>query len=222
MKKCKICPLFNKLRGQPQYKNMIWQASIYGKLIKTEQRIWQVQKNTLILYRHQQNKTNMKTILITLFLAFAAIHGAVAQRQTTVSRPEVTAVASGEQVEQAPQFPGGQAALTSYLSKNLKYPDLASLYGVEGQVLMRFCVEVDGKISNITASKCQIERFNTTKFSQETEVRQKQLKEQFALLFAKEGARVIRKMPKWQPGTVDGKKVPMYFVLPITYKTLNK
>ena len=69
---------------------------------------------------------------------------------------------------------------------------------------------------------CKIERFNTTKFSQETESRQKELKKQFALLFAKEGARVIRKMPKWTPGTLNGKAVRVKFDLRISFIDPNK
>ena len=82
---------------------------------------------------------------------------------------------------------------------------------------MTFVVGVDGSLSNISAHDCKIERFNTTKFSQETESRQKELKKQFALLFAKEGARVIRKMPKWTPGTLNGKAVRIKFDLRISF-----
>ena len=67
-----------------------------------------------------------------------------------------------------PEFKGGQKALTIFLTKNLRYPDTAADYGVEGSVVMTFVVGVDGSLSNISAHDCKIERFNTTKFSQET------------------------------------------------------
>ena len=121
-----------------------------------------------------------------------------------------------------PEFKGGQKALTIFLTKNLRYPDTAADYGVEGSVVMTFVVGVDGSLSNISAHDCKIERFNTTKFSQETESRQKELKKQFALLFAKEGARVIRKMPKWTPGTLNGKAVRVKFDLRISFIDPNK
>ena len=50
----------------------------------------------------------------------------------------------------------------------------------------------------------------------------KELKEQFALLFAKEGARVIRKMPKWAPGKVDGESVRTKINQRITFIDPNK
>ena len=87
---------------------------------------------------------------------------------------------------------------------------------------MTFFVEKDGSLSEISAHDCKIDRFNTTKFSQETESKQKELKEQFALLFAKEGARVIRKMPKWTPGKVDGKNVRTKINQPLTFTDPNK
>lgn len=119
-------------------------------------------------------------------------------------------------------FPGGQQALTKFLDKNMQYPDAASDYGVEGSVIMTFFVEKDGSLSDISAHDCKIDRFNTTKFSQETESKQKELKEQFALLFAKEGARVIRKMPKWIPGKVNGESVRTKINQRITFFDPNK
>ena len=72
------------------------------------------------------------------------------------------------------------------------------------------------------ATDCKTERFSTTKFSQETEARQKELKKQFALLFAKEGARVVRKMPKWAPASVNGIPVSVKYNLTIHFTNPNK
>ena len=87
---------------------------------------------------------------------------------------------------------------------------------------MTFFVEKDGSLSEISAHDCKIDRFNTTKFSQETESKQKELKKQFALLFAKEGARVIRKMPKWAPGKVNGEAVRVKMNQRISFIDPNK
>ena len=107
-------------------------------------------------------------------------------------------------------------------AKNLQYPDAAGDYGVEGCVVMTFFVEKDGSLSDISAHGCKIDRFNTTKFSQETESKQNELKKQFALLFAKEGARVIRKMPKWMPGKINGESVRTKINQRITFSDPNK
>ena len=144
----------------------------------------------------------MKRIILSLMLV-ALTMTAVAQSANNIERP---------------QYPGGLEALAQFLSENVKYPEVAEAYGVEGKVVMDFVVEKDGSLSEIAAHDCKIERFNTTKFSQETEARQKELKEQFALLFAKEGARVLRKMPQWIPGNVDGKPVRVKLRQPINFR----
>ena len=130
----------------------------------------------------------------------------------------ITAVAQNSKNVENPQFPGGLEALAQFLVDNVKYPEVAEAYAVEGKVVMAFIVEKDGTLSEISAEDCKIERFNTTKFSQETEARQKELKEQFALLFAKEGARVLRMMPQWIPGYVDGKPVRVKLRQPINFR----
>lgn len=119
-------------------------------------------------------------------------------------------------------FPGGQKALMKFLSKNVIYPDVAKDYGVEGSVVMSFFIDKDGTLTDISAHDCKIERFNTTKFGEETDARQKELKEQFALMFAKEGARVIRKMPKWKPGRLNGNTVRVKINQPITFSMPGK
>lgn len=121
-----------------------------------------------------------------------------------------------------PKYRGGDKALLRFISSNLKYPELAAKYHVEGKVIMHFLVNTDGTISDISAGDCTIERFNTTKFAQEPEAKQKELKELFALLFAKEGARVIRKMRKWTPAQKDGQVVRVKFNLPLRFEDLGK
>ena len=83
---------------------------------------------------------------------------------------------------------------------------------------MNIIVDVDGTIKDISATNCEIVRFNSTKFAQETQAKQKELKELFAKQFAKEGFRVIRKMPKWIPGTINGKNIRTKYRIPITFR----
>ena len=148
----------------------------------------------------------MKRTILSIMLA-ALTMGAVAQSSDSIrvkNNTIGTNIYYGE-YENSPQFPGGKKALMQFLDKNVQYPDAAHDYAVEGQVIMTFFVNEDGSLSDISARDCKINRFNTTKFSQETESKQKELKEQFAKLFAKEAYRVIKKMPKWVPGKQNGK-----------------
>lgn len=98
------------------------------------------------------------------------------------------------QVEVMPRFPGGQNALMRYLSLNLRYPYEAMENGVQGSVLVQFVVCEDGSLCN--------EQFMKTLGSGcEQEV-----------------LRVLRSMPPWEPGTVEGKPVKTYFRLPVTFR----
>jgi protein TonB len=146
---------------------------------------------------------NKRKILVIALVTLTM--SATAQNVDSVRVENNSVQAPPMEANALPVYPGGKSALSKFLTKNIQYPDAAEAYGVEGTVTMSFFVNEDGSLSDISAHDCKLDRFNTTKFSQETEVRQKQLKEQFAKLFAKEGARVIRKMPKWTPGKVNGK-----------------
>lgn len=161
----------------------------------------------------------MKRAFIAIILA-ALTMGAMAQNTVSIEKNDSATIISSHKITAS--FPGGQQALTKFLNKNLQYPDAAGDYGVEGSVVMTFFVEKDGSLSDISAHDCKIDRFNTTKFSQETESKQQELKKQFALLFAKEGARVIRKMPKWMPGKVNGESVRTKIKQRITFSDPNK
>ena len=97
-------------------------------------------------------------------------------------------------VEQQPQFPGGQAALFSWLSQNIHYPPVAEENGIYGRVTVSFVVEPDGSISNV-----QVVRGVDPSLD-------------------KEAVRVTKAMPKWQPGKQNGQAVRVKYNLPVTFK----
>ena len=97
-------------------------------------------------------------------------------------------------VEQMPEFPGGMPAMIEFLQTNLKYPSDAKKQNVGGRVLFMFVVETDGTISNVRVAK-----------------------NVFPSLDA-EAVRVVKAMPKWNPGKEKGKPVRVNFSLPIVYK----
>lgn len=100
--------------------------------------------------------------------------------------------------EQMPEFDGGQEAMMKYISDNIQYPPLARESGIEGKVVLKFAVGVDGHISNIDV-------LGNKKLGWGCE---------------EEAIRVVKSMPSWRPGKQNGKPVPVYFTLPIRF-TLN-
>ncbi len=97
-------------------------------------------------------------------------------------------------VEHQPEFVGGMKALSAYVNNNLKYPEPARLAGVEGKVYLNFVVDKEGGIHDVKVLK--------------------------GLGFGCDEAaiRLVAKMPKWKPGSQDGKPVAVSYNIPIQFK----
>lgn len=96
--------------------------------------------------------------------------------------------------EQMPSFPDGMGALMQYLSSNIKYPVEAVKNGMQGRVVTSFIVEKDGSISEVKVVKSVHPALDA------------------------EAVRVVKAMPKWNPGKENGKPVRVKFTLPVTFR----
>lgn len=122
------------------------------------------------------------------------------QEQVVVKEPEPEKPKEEEifvAVEQMAEFPGGQAALMKWLSSNIRYPEAAQQNDIQGRVIVKFVVEKDGSIGQATILKGVDKDLD------------------------REALRVVKKMPKWQPGKNNGVAVRSYFNLPVTFKLQN-
>ena len=99
-----------------------------------------------------------------------------------------------EVCEQMPSYVGGQPALMKYLIENVRYPKAAVEAKQQGRVVVQFVVEKDGAVSSV-----------------------KLLKSVTPLLDA-EAIRVVKAMPKWNPGKKDGKLVRVRYALPVSFR----
>ena len=97
-------------------------------------------------------------------------------------------------VEQLPSFPGGQAALDSYIGNNLQYPEKAKEKGVQGRAFVKFIVEKDGSISNVEVNRSVNPDLDN------------------------EAIQVIKSMPKWNPAKQNGTEVRAYYYVPVTFR----
>lgn len=100
-----------------------------------------------------------------------------------------------DQVEMQPVFPGGEAALSNFVETNLVYPENAIDRNVEGTVRVQFVVDEKGNVKNPVVAG-----------------------EKTGQGLDEAAMEVIRKMPAWTPGQVNGKNVKTRLVLPITYR----
>lgn len=166
-------------------------------------------------------------ISFTLMKAFQVIISAVALFVSTAASAQCAnctgtdsinqVVPEGMAIEVMPQYPGGEEAMMAYLIANIKYPETAKHFGAEGRVVMDFIVDIDGSLVDIKAHSCNITALDEALLSQETEARKAEIREQVALQFAKEGARVIKGMPKWTPGKRNDVAVRVKYALPIRF-----
>ena len=105
------------------------------------------------------------------------------------AQPEIFQV-----VEDMPEFPGGEKEMLDFLYKNIKYPANARKEGIQGIVVISFVVTPSGNYTNV-----------------------KSIREPNSSL-GEEAMRVIKLMPKWNPGKQRGQAVPVKYNLPIRFK----
>ncbi|MDX9810815.1 MAG: M56 family metallopeptidase [Bacteroidales bacterium] len=98
-------------------------------------------------------------------------------------------------VEEMPLFPGGDVGLLQFIAENTSYPEEAKTKGIQGRVIVRFCVETDGSVNRLSVMKG------------------------IDPLLDSEALRVVGSMPKFEKaGHQGGKAVPVWYMVPITFK----
>lgn len=99
-----------------------------------------------------------------------------------------------DKVEVMPEYPGGAVAFMRYLAQNVKYPTVAQENGTQGIVVVQFVVDADGSVTNAHV---------TTSVDPYLD---------------EEALRVIKSMPRWTPGKLNGKPVRVKYTTPIKFR----
>jgi len=97
-------------------------------------------------------------------------------------------------VEVPPTYPRGETALLEFVNKNVVYPAVAVEQEIQGTVILRFKVDVDGSVSDIKIEKS---------LSHECDL---------------SAIRVVGKLKGFKPAMQKGKPVPVWFRLPIHFR----
>ena len=97
-------------------------------------------------------------------------------------------------IEEPAEFPGGNRALYSYISNNVKYPVIAQENGIQGKVYVKFIVNEQGVVSN-----AEILRGVDPSLD-------------------KEALRVVNSLPNFKPGRQRGKAVKVYYNAQISFQ----
>ena len=136
----------------------------------------------------------MKKLLFSLLLLCLPIPGTAQTEKPDIARiadsKDSLKISKFRKIIKMPEFPGGKKALYRFLNKKIRWP----MYNRDsGTVLVRFIVSKTGKIEDIVVLQslnrmCDIE-----------------------------AVRLIKSMPDWTPGQIDGKNANTYFTIPITF-----
>lgn len=97
-------------------------------------------------------------------------------------------------VDNMPQFPGGMNVLLSFIEENTQYPAEAQKKGIQGKVLVQFIIDENGYVMapDIVRS--------------------------IEPSLDKEALRVIKMLPQWKPGTLQGKAVKVKYTVPVAFR----
>ena len=96
-------------------------------------------------------------------------------------------------VEQMPMFPGGEVGLLRYLQENIQYPPEAAKNNVQGRVILQFVVDKTGQVGEVKILRSVSEEIDA------------------------EAVRVVKSLPKFEPGRQDGKPVAVWYTLPVSF-----
>lgn len=110
------------------------------------------------------------------------------------STPKEEEVVDNALVEVQASYPGGEAALIAFISKNLVYPQIAVEQDLQGTVILRFRVNADGTVGDIIVKKS---------LSRECD---------------QAAADVVKKLKRFIPAKQQGHPVPVWFTLPIRFQ----
>lgn len=101
-----------------------------------------------------------------------------------------------ETVDVEPQFLDGEIGLERYISKSIQYPVICQENGIMGCVIVTFVVDENGQVIGEHILKGVDQYLDA------------------------EALRVVRSMPRWTPGLLDGKAVKVSVNVPINFRLI--
>ena len=97
--------------------------------------------------------------------------------------------------EEMPSFPGGEKALMQYIKDNTYYPKEMCEGAAQGRVMVGFVINEDGSISDVKVLRSLTPEFDEV------------------------AVKIVKGMPKWNPGKQNGKAVKTKYTVPVSFRT---
>jgi protein TonB len=157
---------------------------------------------TYILPKVVDDSMDVTSLMINDFISESVVNKAVTDNTGNIDSiafaSPVTEVPEETEpftfVEEQPEFPGGEKALLKFIADNTKYPPVALENSIQGKVFVKFAVWSDGSVRRLEV---------TRKVDQALDA---------------EALRVVSILPRWKPGRQNGKAVPVWFSVPVTFE----
>jgi periplasmic protein TonB len=128
------------------------------------------------------------------FILFAAsLLASITGSAQTNLNPAATQQAVPNRVAQMPEFPGGYDSLNRFINANMQYPKAEKANHVEGIVGVKFIVNLDGSVSDVSVPR---------KVSPACDA---------------EAVRIVKLFPKFKPGREGGKVVRVYYSVAVKF-----
>jgi TonB family protein len=165
-------------------------------------------KKRIAMKKEKKNRTLMGSSLAILAILSAALVLSVSScsnsgKITPNNENEVSALQSEPlpdddqvylEVDELPVFKGGEAGLLKYVAENTKYPEEAKKNNITGKVLLKFVVEKDGSVSNVSVLQGVNYLLDSAAFQ------------------------VVSSLPRFEkPARKNGQDVAVQFMLPVTF-----
>lgn len=97
--------------------------------------------------------------------------------------------------EEMPSFPGGEKALMQYIKDNTYYPKEMCEGAAQGRVMVGFVINEDGSISDVKVLRSLTPELDEV------------------------AVKIVKGMPKWNPGKQNGKAVKTKYTVPVSFRT---
>lgn len=97
--------------------------------------------------------------------------------------------------EDMPSFPGGEKALMQYIKDNTYYPEEMCEGAAQGRVMVGFVINEDGSISDVKVLRSLTPELDEV------------------------AVKIVKGMPKWNPGKQNGKAVKTKYTVPVSFRT---
>jgi TonB family protein len=128
--------------------------------------------------------------VLGLFALIVFLTGCAAEKE-----PLITSPLSYDKLTEPtmPKYPGGPEKMFEFIADNLRWPEDDGSC-IQGRVIISFIVEKDGSLTDVKVEKGVDPSFD------------------------KEAVRVVKTMPKWEPGMWRGKPTRVKYCIPIRFR----